>query len=105
VDFTSLLGDEATSDMKISAYTLLDEGHEVKVFFVHKAILSVIFHCIITASTSHWTNDNQPYLNFTTRNEVFRTMFENKEMKEVKEGHVEISDISIKAMEWLLRYL
>jgi len=32
-------------------------------------------------------------------------MFENKEMKEVKEGHVEISDITIKAMEWFLRYL
>jgi len=32
-------------------------------------------------------------------------MFENKEMKEVKEGHVEISDISIKAMEWFLRNL
>jgi len=32
-------------------------------------------------------------------------MFENNEMKEVKEGHVEISDISIKAMEWFLRYL
>jgi len=32
-------------------------------------------------------------------------MFENKEMKEVKESHVEISDISIKAMEWFLRYL
>jgi len=32
-------------------------------------------------------------------------MFENKEMKEGKEGHVEIRDISIKAMEWFLRYL
>jgi len=32
-------------------------------------------------------------------------MFENKEMKEVKESHVEISDISIKAMERFLRYL
>jgi len=32
-------------------------------------------------------------------------MFENKEMKEGKDGHVEISDISINAMEWFLRYL
>jgi len=32
-------------------------------------------------------------------------MFENKEMKEGKYGHVEISDISVNAMEWFLRYL
>jgi len=32
-------------------------------------------------------------------------MFANKEMKEGKEGHVEISDISSKAMKWFLRYL
>jgi len=32
-------------------------------------------------------------------------MLANKEMKEGKVGHVEISDISIKAMEWFLRYL
>jgi len=32
-------------------------------------------------------------------------MFENKEMKEVKKGHVEFSDISTKTMEWFLRYL
>jgi len=46
-----------------------------------------------------------PILNFTARNEVFIRMFENKEMKEVKEGHVEIQDISNKAVEWFFRYL
>jgi len=53
IDFASLLGDEATSDMKISVSALLEEGHEVKVFFGHKAILAGMFHCIKTASTSY----------------------------------------------------
>jgi len=47
----------------------------------------------------------QPNLHFTARNEVFRRMFENKEMKEDKDSLLEISDISINAMERFLRYL
>jgi len=36
-------------------------------------------------------------------NDVFGKMFENEEIN--KEGHVEITDISVRAFEWFLRRL
>jgi len=45
MDFTSLLGDEATSDIKISVSSPSGEGDEIKVFFGHKELLSGKFHC------------------------------------------------------------
>jgi len=69
-------------------------------FYAFKLICGVI--CIISSSGAI---NKQPNLHFTARNEVFRRMLESKEMKEGKDGHIEISDISINAMEWFLRYL
>jgi len=68
-----------------------------------KLICDVIYKYIGISSSGAIIK--QPNLYFTARNEVFRRMFENKEMKEGKDGQVEISDISINAMEWFLRYV
>jgi len=47
--------------------------------------------------------NQQHNFHFIARNEVFRKMFGNEELN--KEGHLEISDISVNAFAWFLKYL
>jgi len=51
MDFTSLLGDEATSDIKISVSCLSDEGHEVNVSFQLLPEISYIADNVISTTT------------------------------------------------------
>jgi len=82
----------------------MDDEKEVRIFHAHKELLSGMLKLnnYFTGQLITYKN-SQFYLHFIARNEVFRSMFENNEMKEVKEGHVENKDISTKTMEWFLK--